>query len=478
MNQTWNFQNTYTSLPQKLFSFQDPVPGLEPKLVLFNDALAADLGLSSLDANAEETAAIFAGNLLPEGAKPLAQAYAGHQFGHFNILGDGRAVLLGEQITPQNERFDIQLKGAGQTPYSRRGDGRATFSSMLREYLMSEAMHHLGIPTTRSLAVAKTGLPVYREKINEGAVLTRIAASHIRVGTFQFIRQFGTEEELQAFLDYTIDRHYPALKNEENKALALLKAVMDKQIDLMVHWIRVGFIHGVMNTDNMSIAGETIDYGPCAFLNIYDPKTVFSSIDQNGRYAFGNQALIARWNLAVFAGSLMPLIDSDEEKALALAQYAIDQFHPLFMEKWYAMMYQKLGITKPQEEDKTLVNEILELLEIHKVDYTNFFYHLRFGTKGKATIYSDDTFSKWYKKWEKRQSGAASYAMMDTNNPILIPRNHLVEEALDAYVKGDASVFNDLLEQLQQPYYNEQRETIPQLVPADFDTCYQTFCGT
>jgi uncharacterized protein YdiU (UPF0061 family) len=326
----WQIENTYAKLPAAFFTLQQPVPVAKPAIVFFNERLANDLGLGFLNEEEENIAGYFSGNKIPEGAQPLAQAYAGHQFGHFTMLGDGRAILLGEQIDPRGKRFDIQLKGSGQTPYSRRGDGRATLYSMLREYLISESMYHLGIPTTRSLSVVSTGEKVYREEVHNGAVLTRTANSHIRVGTFEYARRFCSAEDLRALTNYTIQRHYPEITDTDNPALELLKAVMHKQIDLMVNWMRVGFIHGVMNTDNMSIAGETIDYGPCAFMNAYNPRTVFSSIDTRGRYAFGNQPYIAQWNLTVFASALLPIISENQQKAVDLVKEVIEGFKEKF----------------------------------------------------------------------------------------------------------------------------------------------------
>ena len=324
-SQTWNFQNSYIELPAKLYKKHLPISVKNPQIIYFNSGLAKELGLEIISKNEATAAEYFSGNKIPEGAAPIAQAYAGHQFGHFTMLGDGRAILLGEQITPKNVRYDIQLKGSGRTPYSRQGDGNATLSSILREYIISESMHHLGIPTTRSLAVTQTGEKVYREQVNNGGVLTRIASSHIRVGTFEYVKHFCSKENLEVFTKYVIDRHYPKISDADNPALELLELVMLKQIDLIVNWMRVGFIHGVMNTDNMSIAGETMDYGPCAFMNTYNPKTVFSSIDKNGRYSFGNQSAIAHWNLAVFANTLLPIISDNKERAIHLAEEKLNK---------------------------------------------------------------------------------------------------------------------------------------------------------
>ena len=308
------------------FPSTNPTPVRSPKLIILNHQLAASLGLNAEALQSEDGVAMFAGNRIPEGASPLAQAYAGHQFGHFNMLGDGRAVLLGEQITPEGKRVDIQLKGPGRTPYSRGGDGRAALGPMLREYIISEAMHALGIPTTRSLAVVTTGEAVIREDELPGAILTRVAASHLRVGTFQYVAKWGTVEELRILADYTLKRHFPDVEADENPYLSLLQEVIKRQAELIAKWQLVGFIHGVMNTDNMAISGETIDYGPCAFMDVYDPATVFSSIDRQGRYAYGNQPSIAGWNLARFAETLLPLLDDNQEQAVELAQEQITQF--------------------------------------------------------------------------------------------------------------------------------------------------------
>lgn len=465
-----------------MYSNQQPTPVQQPQLVLWNYPLAYELGLSALSKDEEAIAPIFSGNDLPEGAQPLAQAYAGHQFGHFNILGDGRAILLGEQITPQNKRFDIQLKGSGRTPYSRRGDGRATLSSMLREYLISEVMYNLGIPTTRSLAVVSTGEQVYRQPIQEGGILTRIAASHIRVGTFEYLRQYGSNEDLKAFTAYVIQRHYPQLTDATSPALALLEAVMDKQIHLVVEWMRVGFIHGVMNTDNVSISGETIDYGPCAFMNAYDPLTVFSSIDRDARYAYGKQPNIAHWNLAVFAGTLLPLLGEDEEKAGEQARAVLDEFPRRFAQVWYQMMFRKLGLINPTSEDQHIVDDLLQLMGQEKVDYTNFFVTLQSDELPTDDFYASPAFQQWHDTWNKRitEKGEKEKALelMRKNNPIAIARNHLVESALATAVAGNLGPFNALLQQLANPYdYSTVTQPLQQ-VPAGFDDHYQTFCGT
>ena len=375
-NINWNFDNTYSKLPEPFREKINPVKVKNPKLILLNESLAEDLNLNFSEISQSELSAIFTGNELPKNSNSIAQAYAGHQFGHFTMLGDGRAVLIGEHVSKNNHRYDIQFKGSGKTAFSRNGDGRAALGPMLREYIISEAMYALNIPTTRSLAVAKTGENVIRETQLEGAILTRVASSHIRVGTFQYIAARNKKDELETLFEYVIKRHYPEIENSKNKALDLLKVVLDKQINLVVNWMRVGFIHGVMNTDNMSIAGETIDYGPCAFMDIYDPKTVFSSIDKLGRYAYCNQPVITKWNLSRFAECLIPLIDKDQDTAVKLATEVIDTFEKIYEEKWLNMMRAKLGLLGTDKKDKYLILDLLTWMHQNKVDYTNTFCHL------------------------------------------------------------------------------------------------------
>ncbi len=479
---SWQLEQTYASLPAGFFTRLSPVPVAKPETVCYNEILANDLGLGFLKNEKDAIAAYFSGNDIPDGAEPLAQAYAGHQFGHFTMLGDGRAILLGEQIDPSGNRFDIQLKGSGQTPYSRRGDGRATLYSMLREYLISESMYHLGIPTTRSLAVVSTGEKVFREEIHNGALLTRVAASHIRVGTFEYARNFCSTEDLHALTSYTIQRHYPEITDSDNPPLELLKAVMHKQIDLVVTWMRVGFIHGVMNTDNMSIAGETIDYGPCAFMNAYDPKTVYSSIDRYGRYAFGNQSSIAQWNLTAFANALLPIISDKQERAIQLAREVIDGFEHTFTEKYYAMMFAKLGILHPSDKDKDLVDELLSLMEANRADYTQVFIAIQQDKVAGISFFEQEEFKHWKQKWGNAQlrdaAKKSAFELMNKHNPKLIPRNHWVEDALKAAVIGNLTPFSQLLSTLSKPYDSHPDELQFQQIPEGFDAHYQTFCGT
>ncbi|NRD79740.1 YdiU family protein [Bacillus sp. BRMEA1] len=482
----WNFDNSYARLPEIFFSSVDPSPVSSPKLVVLNESLADSLGLKVLASEKErkETAAVFAGNQLPEGSAPLAQAYAGHQFGHFTKLGDGRAILLGEQMTQAGERLDIQLKGAGRTPFSRGGDGRAALGPMLREFIISEAMHALGIPTTRSLAVVTTGDPVYRETVLPGAILTRVAASHIRVGSFQYAAKWGNMEELRSFADYTISRHFPDIDANENRYLSLLKEVIKRQAALIAKWQLVGFIHGVMNTDNMTISGETIDYGPCAFMDTYDPATVFSSIDMQGRYAYGNQPYIGGWNLARFAETLLPLLHVDEEQALQLAQDAIAEYSVLFRQNWLTGMRSKLGIFNEEPQDEALIDELLEIMQKHRADFTNTFRSLALDKLEDLVFFETPVFAKWYQQWQDRLGRQAEpkdsvQQLMQKNNPGVIPRNHRVEEALAAAVEqGDYSVMERLLVVLSQPFVYSPEQDAYCTLPEPSNAPFRTYCGT
>jgi Uncharacterized conserved protein len=479
----WRLDDSYARLPALFFTDVEPTPVRAPRWVKLNRALAGELGLEADALEDEAGAAIFAGNRLPPGARPVAQAYAGHQFGHFTGLGDGRAILLGEQITPRGERFDVQLKGSGPTPYSRRGDGRAALGPMLREYIISEAMHALGIPTTRSLAVVATGEPVYRERELPGAVLTRVAASHIRVGTFQWAAATRDEAALRALVDYTIRRHYPDLAGAENPARALLEAVIERQARLIAQWMLVGFIHGVMNTDNMAISGETIDYGPCAFMDAYDPETVFSSIDRHGRYAYGNQPAIAQWNLARFAETLLPLIAVEEERAIEMAKVALGKFAERYREQWLDGMRRKLGLFGAEPDDGALIESLLEWMQKTKADYTNTFADLARELPAECAQRDDAEFMQWHARWRERlarqrESGEESDRLRGESCPAFVPRNHLVEAALAAAEQGDVSVMERLLEVLAKPY-DHAREAPEYRQPAgDAGAGYRTFCGT
>lgn len=478
----WRFDNSYARLPSFFYSKISLSPVASPKLAVLNERLAESLGLNEEALRSEASVAVFAGSAAPDGAEPLAQAYAGHQFGHLTMLGDGRALLLGEHIAPRGERLDIQLKGSGRTPYSRGGDGRAALGPMLREYIVSEAMHGLGIPTTRSLAVALTGEPVYREDELPGAVLARVAASHIRVGTFQYAAGAGGADQVRELADYALRRHYPDI--DAGDYLSFLQAVVRRQASLIAKWQLVGFVHGVMNTDNMAISGETIDYGPCAFLDAYDPSTVFSSIDAHGRYAYDQQPRIAAWNLARFAETLLPLLDEDEARAVALAEQEIAAFPDLFEAEWQTGMRAKLGILDEAPEDAALARDLLDLMETHRADFTNTFASLSSGAAAGGPLFESDAFAGWQGRWKARIGGAdeavaGSRQTMRRSNPAAIARNHRVEEALAAAVeRGDYGVLDRLVDALRDPFAYAPEQAAYAAPPDPSCGRYRTFCGT
>ncbi|MCA3447217.1 MAG: YdiU family protein [Rhodobacter sp.] len=461
-----------------------------PRLFRLNRALARDLGLDADLLDGAPGARIFSGNLLPEDARPVAQAYAGHQFGGFSPqLGDGRALLLGEVIDRAGHRRDIALKGSGPTPFSRRGDGKATLGPVLREYLIGEAMHALGIPTTRALAAVTTGERVQRETALPGAVLTRVAASHIRVGTFQFFAARGEVDRLRLLTGYTLARHYPHLAPDPNPALALLDAVVGAQAALIAGWMSVGFIHGVMNTDNMTLSGETIDYGPCAFMDAYAPGTVFSSIDHTGRYAYGNQPAIGQWNLARLAETLVPLIDSDADRAIAAATEVLRSFMPRYEAQFQFLLRAKLGLVRDDPEDAAVVQRLLELMEAQGADWTLTFRRLSDALRGapgavRAQFVEPAALDGWLADWRARvENGPGNPAelasAMDRVNPVVIPRNHSVEAALDAAVAGDAAPFEALLSAISSPFTEVPgQEGFALPPPRAFTEGYRTFCGT
>ena len=479
----FQLESTYAELPQVLFSKLSPTPVRQPEVVLFNEKLADEIGLNLSDMSKEVRADLFAGNFVPEGTEPFAQAYAGHQFGNFTMLGDGRAIVLGEHLTPSGQRLDLQLKGSGRTPYSRGGDGRAALGPMLREYIISEAMHALGIPTTRSLAVVTTGEKVYRETELPGAILTRIAGSHIRVGTFEFTSLQEEKQVTQALLDYLIDRHFPESKEKENQPFALLEAVIHQQAELITHWMRVGFIHGVMNTDNMALSGETIDYGPCAFMDTFAPDTVFSSIDHKGRYAYANQPYIAQWNLARLAESLLPLMDGKKEEIIASAEDLLNSFEQIYKSKWLSMMGSKLGFAETGQEDEKLITELLDWMHKNSADFTNTFLKLCKEEIPNGALYASESFQSWHVRWQNRlrkeeQGLEASFALMRSVNPAVIPRNHKVEEALQAGEEGNFKPFHDLLNAVEKPYVDGDHLLSYQAPPEPGEKVLQTFCGT
>ncbi len=478
----WQFDNTYARLPETLLAAANPTTVREPKLAILNNRLAEELGLNFGSMSPESAAAVLAGQDLPGGSLPIAQAYAGHQFGGFAMLGDGRAILLGEHRTPSGQQVDIQFKGSGRTRFSRGGDGRAALGPMLREYIISEAMAALGIPTTRSLAVVTTGEPVYRGTALRGAVLTRVAASHLRVGTFEYAAR-RDELTLRALADYAIDRHHPELANVPQKYREFFRTVADRQASLIARWQLVGFIHGVMNTDNMAISGETLDYGPCAFMNAYDPATVFSSIDHAGRYAYGNQPNIAQWNLARLAETLLPLLDADPENAVAFAREVLEAFPNVFRHHWLAGMRKKLGLQTEEAGDAELIQDLLSWMQQTRADYTNTFRDLSSDAMPVREPFHDERFLNWHAQWANRlqrenQPAATVSERMRSVNPAVIPRNHRVEEALSAAEeRNDLTALHRLLAALLAPFEARPGREEYQTAPPD-DRHYRTFCGT
>ncbi|KFN46218.1 hypothetical protein N790_02120 [Arenimonas malthae CC-JY-1] len=478
------FEHTYAALPAGFHAAVAPTPVKAPRLLAWNEALAADLGLDA--SLASRAADVFSGNVVPDGAQPIALAYAGHQFGHFvPQLGDGRAILLGEVVDPQGRRFDVQLKGAGPTPFSRRGDGRAAIGPVLREYLVSEAMHALGIPTTRSLAAVATGEIVVRDELLPGAVLTRVAASHVRVGTFQYFAAQGDDASVARLADYVIARHYPALRDAPNRPLALLQAVAERQARLVAAWMHVGFIHGVMNTDNAAVSGETIDYGPCAFLDEYHPGKAFSAIDRQGRYAFGNQPPIAQWNLARLAECLLPLFPGDPDVALADARAAIEGFADVYRGYWLAGMRRKLGLATAEDGDEALAQAFLEALQAVEADFTRSFRALVAAAEGgaPATLPKSPAMDAWLARWRERLAreetpAAERIAMMRAANPAVIPRNHRVEAALAAAAEGDLGPFEALLAAVRRPFDDGPAQAPFMTPPEPAERVRSTFCGT
>lgn len=523
----WNFDNSYARLPGIFHRVVNISTPILPKMVIFNHALAKELTMEISGMEEDMLAKLCSGKKLQGGALPIAQAYAGHQFGHFTLLGDGRAALIGEHLTKKGVRFDILIKGSGKTHFSRRGDGKASLLPMLREYIMSESMRALGIPTTRSLAVILTGETVYREDIQPGAILTRVAKSHIRAGTFEFAAYAAHQEQnleiLNTLANYTINRHFPELLNDKDKYLMFFHKVAEKQISLVSQWQSIGFIHGVMNTDNMAISGETIDYGPCAFMDNYHPNTVFSSIDSNGRYAYGNQPHIALWNLARFAETLLPLFSKDESEAISIAQDAMRQASLQMNRQNLHAMLAKLGIAEPDNNDQEMLQTLLALMEKYPADFTNTFSRLtetlfaqtptildneqgamefhsyrkfdyRQGQEnetyagrdypGTESLFSSQEFSAWQEQWEKRLSGQKisikqSIQIMSRVNPSVIPRNHLVEESLSAAKDNvDLLPMQNFLQAMAHPYQKMKGHSQYYRPAPKGSVPYKTFCGT
>ena len=481
LHATFPFDNSYARLPDRFFARLDPVPVAKPGLIAVNAKLAAELGLDPEALSSPDGLSQLAGNTIPDGAEPLAMAYAGHQFGGWvPQLGDGRAILLGEVIDHHGQRRDIQLKGSGRTPFSRMGDGRAWVGPVVREYLVSEAMHALGIPTTRSLAAVTTGEPVIRETDLPGAILTRVAASHIRVGTFQYFAAREDTDALSRLTQYALERHYPERLDDETPALALLDAVVSVQARLIARWMGVGFIHGVMNTDNTTISGETIDYGPCAFMDTYHPETVFSSIDQFGRYAYRNQPVVGHWNLAQLASSLLPLIDDDTDRAIARATEVIEQFPARYRSEWADVFTSKIGLPGGAEGDAEMADTLLAAMAVAQADFTLTFAALTevaAGSAFPATLAVDVApLDEWAQGW--RATGRLERAAMHRSNPVIIPRNHLVEEAISASVNGDHSVFQRYAAAWSDPWLNAMPDARLSEPPTPAERIHQTFCGT
>jgi protein adenylyltransferase len=486
------FSNSYARLPEHFFARLSPTTVAKPRLIKFNESLASELGLDTRALEPDELAAIFAGNVIPPGAEPIAMAYAGHQFGNFvPQLGDGRAILLGEVVDRNGERRDVQLKGTGRTPFSRRGDGRATLGPVLREYLVSEAMHALGIPTTRALAAVSTGETVFRDRPLPGAVLTRVASSHIRIGTFQYFAARGDMEAVKRLSGCVIDRHFPEARDSERPTLALLQIVVERQASLVARWMHIGFIHGVMNTDNTALSGETIDFGPCAFLDSYDPATTFSAIDELGRYAYGNQPTMAQWNLARFAETLLPFLDPNPERAVEIANEAISMFTTRFQEHWLAGMRAKLGLVRNEEGDLELARALLRAMHENAADFTLTFrrlcdaaVHEKADVNLRALFANPAAYDNWASRWRSRLAAErldldARAQAMRAVNPAFIPRNHRVEQALDAAIEyGDFSRFAELLTVLSRPYEDQAVFADYANPPNTDERVFRTFCGT
>lgn len=473
-----NFDNTFLKLSDDFHELCHPDKATAPKLVIFNNDLANQL---NIDQTLQQHPEYLTGNEILPRSQPSAHAYAGHQFGHFTMLGDGRAHVLGEHVTNDNRRFDIQLKGSGRTLFSRSGDGRAAIGPMLREYIISEAMHHLNIPTTRSLAVSLTGDTIYRETALPGAVLVRIEQSNLRVGTFEYAVHTEDNDNIKQLADYAINRHYPEIKNDANPYLSLLNQVIAQQAKLIAQWQSVGFIHGVMNTDNMTISGETIDYGPCAFMDTYNTATVFSSIDQYGRYAYNNQPSIALWNLTRFAETLIPLIDSDQATAIQYAETSLNTYQDQYVQHYIHLFGQKIGIENIQQQDFQLVIDLLALFEKYELDFTKTFRSLATNQFTALDMYQKDDVQAWYKRWEliiNQDKSTDAYQLMQSVNPAVIPRNHLVEEVLnDATIASDYTKLHQLLDAIRNPFDDIHDERFLKPAPPN-DRVYQTFCGT
>jgi uncharacterized protein YdiU (UPF0061 family) len=483
----WNFDNSYSRLPGRFFSRVLPQVVRQPRLIRLNRALAIRLGIELEHVDEATLASVFSGNVLAQGAETIAQAYAGHQFGHFVLsLGDGRAILLGEHLTANGERYDIQLKGAGRTPFSRRGDGRAALGPMMREFIIGEALHGLGIPTTRCLALVTTGEEVHREQVLSGAIATRVAASHVRIGTFEYFSARDDREAVTSLAEYVINRHYPEVPQGAGRYVEFCRSFFERQAQLMARWIDVGFVHGVMNTDNIALSGESIDFGPCAFIDVYDPSAVFSSIDTGGRYAFAAQPEILHWNLARFAESTLFLLDSDEEEGVRKAQALLDEFWIFFQRAQESRFRAKFGLLTEERDDRVLMQELLSCMQEQQLDFTQTFRELSRGLKEGARVLHSSQFATWFQKWRDRVSDnrnqrpyTETLAAMSSVNPARIARNHRVEEVIAAGVThGDFDSFDRLLGALKDPYCDSPELSAYEEPPPAGWGPYRTFCGT
>ena len=475
----FNFDFSYLSLPKKFYAHTKPDINPIAKVFILNDVICNKFNFTLNDK--QSLISFLCSDINHK--KSYSQAYAGHQFGHFTNLGDGRAIIIGEHINLDNKRFDIQLKGGGITKYSRGGDGKATLSSMLKEYLFSEVMHCLNISSSRSLAVIKTGDVIYRKHKEDGGILVRIMKSHIRVGTFEYASYFGSSDDLKKITSYSINRLYPEINEFDNPTLALLDLVMQKQIDLVLDWIRVGFIHGVMNTDNTSISAESFDYGPCAFINAYNPEKSYSSIDKNGRYSFGNQSEILKWNIFRFAEALLPIIHHSKDKSIQLAEDIINKYDEVWEEKYYDMMLKKIGFDCNDVLLFPLIDELLQIMKNLKLDYTNTFYLLSQDNLNANQISCNHNFVQWHKKWKrnilKKKTLTEAKKLMKKQNPVFIARNHLVDEAIEKAINGNIEPYNKLLEILSKPYqYRNGLDKFLSPPTQKFEENFQTYCGT
>ncbi|MDQ8184877.1 protein adenylyltransferase SelO family protein [Pelagicoccus sp. SDUM812002] len=479
-----SFDNTYARLPERFFKPQLPAKVPAPELIRVNRELAGELGIDAEWLESDEGLSVLAGNAIAEGSEPIAQAYAGHQFGHFvPQLGDGRAILLGEVVSGNGKRYDLQLKGSGRTAFSRAGDGKSALGPVIREYILSEAMAALGVPTTRALAAVATGETVYRQEGEvPGGVFTRVASSHVRVGTFQYFQSRGDVDAIRSLADFVIKRHYPEALQAEDPYLALLRNVVERQASLVAQWMSLGFIHGVMNTDNMAVSGETIDYGPCAFMEVFHPECVFSSIDRNARYAWGNQGNIAFWNLTRLAEALLPVIDEKPEDSSRKAEAVLNEFTDRFADQYVARFKSKLGSS--EVVSKELIQETLQLLASQEVDFTLFFRHLTRSAGGASTAELEDlfknrdTFGEWFSKWSAMDVSTEGLQAMQRANPILTPRNHRVEQAIQAAYRSDYSVFHRLVNALATPFVDDPANRDLEARPLPEEVVHQTFCGT